>query len=126
MAGKTLYDKIWDQHVVRQHGAGAALLYVDRHMVHEVTSPQAFEGLRLAGRRPWRTGSILATADHNVPTTRHEGPIEDPLARTQVDTLERNGFTPVARLPRLPHSICKLAVDRTLSTPVVCCVMPIE
>ena len=90
MAGKTLYDKIWDQHVVRQHGAGAALLYVDRHMVHEVTSPQAFEGLRLAGRQPWRTGSILATADHNVPTTRHEGPIEDPLARTQVETLERN------------------------------------
>ena len=90
MAARTLYDKIWNQHVVREQGAGAALLYVDRHMVHEVTSPQAFEGLRLAGRAPWRTGSILATADHNVPTTRHTGPIEDPLARTQVDTLERN------------------------------------
>jgi 3-isopropylmalate/(R)-2-methylmalate dehydratase large subunit len=90
MSGRTLYDKIWTQHVVREQGSGAALLYVDRHMIHEVTSPQAFEGLRLAGRQPWRTGSVLATADHNVPTTRHDGPIEDPLARTQVDTLERN------------------------------------
>jgi 3-isopropylmalate/(R)-2-methylmalate dehydratase large subunit len=90
MAGKTLYDKIWDEHVVRHQGGGAALLYVDRHMIHEVTSPQAFEGLRLAGREPWRTSSVLATADHNVPTTRHEGPIDDPLAREQVDTLERN------------------------------------
>jgi len=90
MAGKTLYDKIWDQHVVREQGGGAALLYIDRHMVHEVTSPQAFEGLRLAGRQPWRTSSVLATADHNVPTDSHTGPIDDPLARTQVDTLERN------------------------------------
>jgi len=90
MTGKTLYDKIWDQHVVREQGAGAALLYIDRHMVHEVTSPQAFEGLRLAGRSPWRTDSVLATADHNVPTTPHTGPIEDPLSRTQVETLERN------------------------------------
>jgi len=90
MAGKTLYDKIWEAHVVRHQGGGAALLYVDRHMIHEVTSPQAFEGLRLAGREPWRTSSVLATADHNVPTTRHDGPIEDSLARAQVDTLERN------------------------------------
>jgi 3-isopropylmalate/(R)-2-methylmalate dehydratase large subunit len=90
MTARTLYDKIWDQHVVRQQGEGAALLYIDRHMVHEVTSPQAFEGLRLAGRQPWRTSSVLATADHNVPTTAHSGPIEDPLARTQVDTLSRN------------------------------------
>ena len=90
MTARTLYDKIWDQHVVRQQGEGAALLYIDRHMVHEVTSPQAFEGLRLAGRQPWRTSSVLATADHNVPTTAHNGPIEDPLARTQVDTLSRN------------------------------------
>jgi len=90
MGGRTLYDKIWDQHVVREQGEGAALLYVDRHMVHEVTSPQAFEGLRLAGRRPWRTGSILATADHNVPTTSHSGPIEDPLSRVQVQELDRN------------------------------------
>jgi len=90
MGGKTLYDKIWDQHVVREQGEGAALLYIDRHMVHEVTSPQAFEGLRLAGRRPWRTGSILATADHNVPTTSHAGPIDDPLSRVQVEELDRN------------------------------------
>ncbi|WP_070989926.1 3-isopropylmalate dehydratase large subunit [Halofilum ochraceum] len=90
MTARTLYDKIWDQHVVRQQGEGAVLLYIDRHMVHEVTSPQAFEGLRLAGRQPWRTSSVLATADHNVPTTAHSGPIEDPLSRTQVDTLSRN------------------------------------
>jgi 3-isopropylmalate/(R)-2-methylmalate dehydratase large subunit len=90
MSAKTLYDKIWDQHVVREQGEGASLLYIDRHMVHEVTSPQAFEGLRLAGRRPWRSDSVLATADHNVPTTAHSGPIEDPLARTQVETLTQN------------------------------------
>ncbi|MEX1082478.1 MAG: 3-isopropylmalate dehydratase large subunit [Halofilum sp. (in: g-proteobacteria)] len=90
MAGKTLYDKIWDQHVVHEHGGGSALLYIDRHMVHEVTSPQAFEGLRLAGRQPWRTGSVLATADHNVPTVGRAGGIRDALARTQVETLDRN------------------------------------
>jgi len=90
MAGRTLYDKIWDQHRVREQGEGAALLYIDRHMVHEVTSPQAFEGLRLAGRRPWRTGSVLATADHNVPTTDRAGGISDALARTQVEALDRN------------------------------------
>ena len=92
MDGKTLYDKIWDQHVVREQGTGAALLYVDRHMVHEVTSPQAFEGLRLAGRKPWRTSSVLATADHNVPTVRaeRETAIADPLAREQVAALDRN------------------------------------
>jgi len=90
MAGKTLYDKIWDQHVVRAQGEGAALLYIDRHMVHEVTSPQAFEGLRLAGRRPWRTGSVLATADHNVPTANRAGGISDALSRTQVEALDTN------------------------------------
>ncbi len=90
MSERTLYGKIWDEHVVRHQGEGAALLYIDRHMVHEVTSPQAFEGLRLAGRQPWRTSSVLATADHNVPTTDHSGPIEDPLSRTQVETLSRN------------------------------------
>ncbi|HEX2237284.1 MAG TPA: aconitase family protein, partial [Gammaproteobacteria bacterium] len=72
MTGKTLYDKLWDAHVVRIDESGTALLYVDRHLVHEVTSPQAFEGLRLAGRKLWRTSSILATADHNVPTTRRD------------------------------------------------------
>ncbi len=90
MAGKTLYDKIWDQHVVREQGEDSALLYIDRHMVHEVTSPQAFEGLRLAGRAPWRTGSVLATADHNVPTAGRTGGIRDALSRTQVEALDQN------------------------------------
>lgn len=93
MAGKTLYDKLWDAHVVRTEEDGTALLYIDRQLVHEVTSPQAFEGLRLAGRKPWRTSSVVATPDHNVPTTGQssgiEG-IEDPIARTQVATLDAN------------------------------------
>ncbi|MGD8619090.1 MAG: 3-isopropylmalate dehydratase large subunit [Gammaproteobacteria bacterium] len=90
MPGKTLYDKLWDSHLVRQDADGTALLYIDRHLVHEVTSPQAFEGLRLAGRRPWRVDSILAVPDHNVPTTdRHYG-IADPVSRIQVETLDRN------------------------------------
>ncbi len=69
MSAKTLYDKLWDTHVVRQEADGTALIYIDRHLVHEVTSPQAFEGLKLAQRKLWRTASILAVADHNVPTT---------------------------------------------------------
>ncbi|MGD8571112.1 MAG: aconitase family protein, partial [Gammaproteobacteria bacterium] len=69
MAGKTLYDKLWDSHVVRQQEDGTCLIYIDRHLVHEVTSPQAFEGLRLAGRKPWRVSANLATPDHNVPTS---------------------------------------------------------
>ncbi|MDH5786599.1 MAG: aconitase family protein, partial [Chromatiales bacterium] len=69
MAGKTLYDKLWEAHVVRTEEGGTALLYIDRHLVHEVTSPQAFEGLRLAGRKPWRKETVVATPDHNVPTT---------------------------------------------------------
>jgi 3-isopropylmalate/(R)-2-methylmalate dehydratase large subunit len=90
MSGKTLYDKLWESHLVRQDKDGTALLYIDRHLVHEVTSPQAFEGLRLAGRRPWRVDSILAVPDHNVPTTdRHSG-ISDPVSRIQVETLDRN------------------------------------
>jgi len=90
MSGKTLYDKLWDSHLVRQDADGTALLYIDRHLVHEVTSPQAFEGLRLAGRSPWRVDSILAVPDHNVPTTdRHSG-ISDPVSRIQVETLDRN------------------------------------
>ncbi len=90
MAGKTLYDKLWEAHVVRQEADGTALLYIDRHLVHEVTSPQAFEGLRLAGRRPWRTDSVVAVPDHNVPTLGRERGIEDPIARIQVETLESN------------------------------------
>jgi 3-isopropylmalate/(R)-2-methylmalate dehydratase large subunit len=89
-AAKTLYDKLWDSHVVRTEDDGTALLYIDRHLVHEVTSPQAYEGLRLAGRRPWRVDSIVATADHNTPTRDwHEG-IRDPISRTQVETLDEN------------------------------------
>jgi 3-isopropylmalate/(R)-2-methylmalate dehydratase large subunit len=90
MAAQTLYDKIWSAHVVRDMGDGAALLYVDRHLVHEVTSPQAFDGLRLAGRRPWRVGANLAVPDHNVPTTDRARGIEDPISREQVTALENN------------------------------------
>ncbi len=90
MAGKTLYDKVWDAHVVNQQEDGTVLLYIDRHLVHEVTSPQAFEGLQLAGRKPWRTSSMLAVADHNVPTTDRANGIEDPISRLQVETLDAN------------------------------------
>ncbi len=90
MSARTLYDKLWQAHVVREDAAGTALLYIDRHLVHEVTSPQAFEGLRLAGRKPWRTQSILAVPDHNVPTTDRIAGIDDPVSRIQVDTLDRN------------------------------------
>src|SRR5690606_10037144 len=72
MSARTLYDKLWDSHLVQQRDDGSALIYIDRHIIHEVTSPQAFEGLRLAGRKPWRVDSILATPDHNVPTTQKE------------------------------------------------------
>src|SRR5256714_8806388 len=87
---KTLYDKLWDTHVVRDNGDGSALIYIDRHLVHEVTSPQAFDGLRLAGRKPWRLGSNLAAADHNVPTTDRSNGIADPISRAQVDALDSN------------------------------------
>ena len=90
MAGKTLYDKLWDSHVVRQEADGTCLLYIDRHLVHEVTSPQAFEGLRLAGRKPWRSDSIVAVPDHNTPTNHWDRDIEDPISKRQVDTLDAN------------------------------------
>lgn len=90
MAGQTLYDKLWDAHVVRRNDDGTCLLYIDRHLVHEVTSPQAFEGLRLAGRRPWRASANLATPDHNVPTTDRAAGIADPESRVQVATLDEN------------------------------------
>jgi 3-isopropylmalate/(R)-2-methylmalate dehydratase large subunit len=90
MGAKTLYSKLWDSHVVRQEADGTALLYIDRHLVHEVTSPQAFEGLRLAGRKPWRIASLLAVADHNVPTTGRAQGIADPVSRLQVETLGQN------------------------------------
>jgi 3-isopropylmalate/(R)-2-methylmalate dehydratase large subunit len=87
---RTLYDKLWDAHVVHQEPDGTCLLYIDRHLVHEVTSPQAFEGLALAGRKPWRVGANLAVADHNVPTTARSEGITDPISRLQVDTLDSN------------------------------------
>ncbi len=90
MAGKTLYDKLWDSHVVREEDDGTALLYIDRHLVHEVTSPQAFEGLRLAGRDVWNRDSVLAVPDHNVPTTNRDAGISDPVAKIQIETLDRN------------------------------------
>jgi 3-isopropylmalate/(R)-2-methylmalate dehydratase large subunit len=92
MAPRTLYEKLWSAHVVREEGDGTALIYIDRHLVHEVTSPQAFEGLEEAHRQPWRIESIVATADHNVPTTvgRAQAGIADPISRLQVETLDRN------------------------------------
>jgi 3-isopropylmalate/(R)-2-methylmalate dehydratase large subunit len=102
MAGKTLYDKLWNAHVVKQREDGTALIYIDRQLIHEVTSPQAFEGLRLAGRKPWRIDANLATPDHNVPTTLKErelgiAGIQDPVSKIQVKTLDDNckdfGFT---------------------------------
>ncbi|MEZ0287324.1 MAG: aconitase family protein, partial [Methylophilus sp.] len=90
MAGKTLYDKLWDSHVVREEPDGTCLIYIDRHLVHEVTSPQAFEGLRIAGRKPWRNSSIVANPDHNTPTKDWDKGIEDPISRLQVETLDSN------------------------------------
>jgi 3-isopropylmalate/(R)-2-methylmalate dehydratase large subunit len=90
LALKTLYDKLWDAHVVHAEADGTTLLYVDRHLVHEVTSPQAFEGLRLADRKPWRVSANLAVVDHNVPTTDRSAGIDDPIARLQVETLDAN------------------------------------
>ena len=90
---QTLYDKLWNGHTVHVDADGTALLYIDRHLVHEVTSPQAYEGLKLAGRKPWRSGSVVATADHNTPTTGWEQGIDgirDPIARLQVETLDKN------------------------------------
>jgi 3-isopropylmalate/(R)-2-methylmalate dehydratase large subunit len=93
MSAKTLYDKLWDSHLVKQRDDGSALLYIDRHLLHEVTSPQAFEGLRLAGRKPWRIDANLATPDHNVPTTNRAAGvagIEDQVSKLQVTTLDDN------------------------------------
>lgn len=90
MKPQTLYEKLWTSHLVRQQDDGTALIYIDRHLVHEVTSPQAFEGLKLAGRKPWRVSSIVATADHNTPTDHWDEGIKDPISRTQVETLDAN------------------------------------
>ncbi|HEX4234967.1 MAG TPA: 3-isopropylmalate dehydratase large subunit [Caldimonas sp.] len=90
MTNRTLYDKIWDEHVVHSESDGTAILFIDRHLLHEVTSPQAFEGLDLAGRKVWRVSANLAVSDHNVPTTDRSHGIADPISRLQVDTLDAN------------------------------------
>jgi len=103
---QTLYDKLWDGHLVHAEEDGTALIYIDRHLVHEVTSPQAFEGLKVAGRKPWRMASVVATADHNTPTTGWErgiAGIVDLTSRTQVETLDANmrNYVPKAYFPFL-------------------------
>ena len=90
MSGKTLYDKLWDSHVVREEDDGTSLIYIDRHLIHEVTSPQAFAGLKEAGRLPRRVGANLAVADHNVPTTDRSEGISDAVSQLQVTTLDQN------------------------------------
>src|SRR5690349_11234883 len=89
-SAKMLYDKIWEDHLIDEGEDGTALIYIDRHLVHEVTSPQAFEGLKLAGRKPWRIESVVATADHNTPTKDWDQGIQDPISRLQVETLDAN------------------------------------
>jgi len=88
--GRTLYDKLWDEHVVHTEDDGTAVLYIDRQLLHEVTSPQAFEGLDIAGRKLWRLSANLAVSDHNVPTTDRRDGIKDPISKLQVDTLDQN------------------------------------
>ncbi|MGQ0522801.1 MAG: 3-isopropylmalate dehydratase large subunit [Betaproteobacteria bacterium] len=93
MTARTLYDKLWQSHLVHESAEGTALIYIDRHLVHEVTSPQAYSGLKLAGRKPWRVDSVVATADHNTPTRNWDRGIEgitDPVSRLQVETLNAN------------------------------------
>ncbi|MBN4050572.1 3-isopropylmalate dehydratase large subunit, partial [Gammaproteobacteria bacterium AH-315-M22] len=93
MTAKTLYDKLWQSHLVHENDDGSCLIYIDRHLIHEVTSPQAFEGLRIAGRKPWRATANLATPDHNVPTTDRAAGVAgivDPISRLQVETLDQN------------------------------------
>ncbi len=127
MAGKTLYDKLWDSHVVRSDGDGAALLYIDRQLLHEVTSPQAFEGLRMAGRRPWRARANLAVPDHNVPTTDRSQGIADPVSRLQVETLDANcaefGITEIAMQDRRQGIVHVIGPEQGATLPgmtVVC------
>ena len=90
MSAKTLYDKIWENHVVRTDETGTSLIYIDRQLIHEVTSPQAFEGLRISHRTPWNAARSFAVPDHNVPTTNRAGGISDPVSRRQVETLDKN------------------------------------
>ena len=102
MSARTLYDKLWESHVVEAREDGAALIYIDRHLVHEVTSPQAFEGLALAGRPVRRPQAALAVVDHNVSTQDRRAGIKDPISRLQVETLETNCQAPAFRVPYIP------------------------
>src|SRR3954469_24625473 len=90
MTVRTLYDKLWDDHVLHTEDDGTSVLYIDRHLLHEVTSPQAFDGLEIADRKAWRLSANLAVSDHNVPTTDRSQDIVDPTSRLQVDTLDNN------------------------------------
>src|SRR3989344_2133827 len=121
--GRTLYDKIWDEHVVHTEEDGTATLYIDRHLVHEVTSPQAFEGLDIAGRKVWRLSANLAVSDHNVPTTDRRDGIKDAVSKLQVDTLP--GMTVVCgdshtsthgAFGALAHGIGTSEVEHVLAT----------
>lgn len=127
MSGKTLYDKLWESHVVHTEADGSTLLYIDRQLLHEVTSPQAFAGLRAAGRKPWRISANIATADHNVPTRDRAAGISDPVARLQVETLDRNcaefGIEEFAMNDRRQGIVHVMAPEQGLTLPgmtVVC------
>ncbi|MHB8249745.1 MAG: 3-isopropylmalate dehydratase large subunit [Acidithiobacillus sp.] len=127
MSGKTLYDKLWESHVVHTEADGSTLLYIDRQLLHEVTSPQAFAGLRAAGRKPWRITANIATADHNVPTLDRAAGISDPIARLQVETLDRNcaefGIEEFAMNDRRQGIVHVMAPEQGLTLPgmtVVC------
>lgn len=99
MTAQTLYDKLWNSHVVREEEDGTVLLYIDRHLVHEVTSPQAFEGLKMAGRKLWRIDSVVSTADHNTPTGDWDKGIQDPISKLQVDKTSKSlAHSPTSRL----------------------------
>src|SRR5437667_10263163 len=99
---RTLFDKIWDDHVIAPAGEGTYLLYIDLHLCHEVTTPQAFEGLKLAGRKVRRPDATIAVADHNIPTSNRKAGIDEPESKLQVDTLERNVVE--LRAPDIPSA----------------------
>lgn len=127
MTSKTLYDKLWESHIVHQYDDGTTLLYIDRHIIHEVTSPQAFAGLRLKHRQPWRLSTNLAVPEHNVPTTPNRSVIEDPISRLQLDTLDQNckdtGITKIDLNDRRQGIVHVMAPEQGASLPgmsIVC------
>jgi hypothetical protein len=140
--GRTLYDKLWDDHVVHTEDDGTTVLYIDRHLTHEVTSPQAYEGLREAGRKVWRVSSVVATADHNTPTDGWENGYDgltDPISKEQIVTLDKNiaefgcfvgflnGVTALAPKNFLSdHFVSNPADHYTLGQSVRCCVVSVD